>query len=113
MSLSSFVVRFFKYLKWCKKGGYTNLTISEINQQEILKGKKAIVTGGSDGIGMAIAKKFLDLGADVIIAGRDEQKLKIAQQRLNSNHLLSLRWDVSDIANLKDNLHAAVARLGG
>ena len=113
MCISSFITRFFKYLKWCRKGGYTHLSVSEIHQQEFLKGKKAIVTGGSDGIGLSIAQKFLDLGASVIITGRDEQKLQRAKQKLNSEYLTIMRWDISDTANLKENLLVAVEKLGG
>lgn len=63
MKFISFVLRFFKYLKWCKQGGYTQLTLSQIQYPEILKGKKVIITGGSEGIGLAMAKKFVDVGA--------------------------------------------------
>ena len=41
-----------------------------------LDGKVALVTGGSGGIGMAIAKRLLESGCKVIIAGTNEQKLK-------------------------------------
>ena len=52
-----------KYLKY--NGRITNLTISQILYSECLKGKRIIVTGGSDGIGFAMAKKFVEVGADV------------------------------------------------
>lgn len=58
MGINAFVSRFFKYLKFCRAGGYANLSVSWVNYGDMLKGKKAIVTGGSDGIGLAIAKKF-------------------------------------------------------
>lgn len=40
-----------------------------------LKGNKILVTGGTSGIGLALAKKFLELDNDVIISGRDIDKL--------------------------------------
>ena len=35
-----------------------------------LKGKAAVVTGGTKGIGLAIAQEFLDMGADVLVVAR-------------------------------------------
>jgi|WetSurMetagenome_2_1015567.scaffolds.fasta_scaffold93449_2 NAD(P)-dependent dehydrogenase (short-subunit alcohol dehydrogenase family) len=43
---------------------------------ELLMGKVALITGGSGGIGFAIAKKFIDCGCKVIIAGTNEEKLR-------------------------------------
>ena len=40
-----------------------------------LKGATALVTGGSSGIGLAIARKLTEPGARVAITGRDEQRL--------------------------------------
>jgi len=44
--------------------------------------KNAIVTGGSDGIGLAIAEIFAKNGANVILIARSEEKLKSVQQKL-------------------------------
>lgn len=48
----------------------------------ILEGKKAVVTGGSSGIGLASAKLFVREGAKVIITGRDEERLIRAVQEI-------------------------------
>ncbi|WP_192251394.1 SDR family NAD(P)-dependent oxidoreductase [Mesorhizobium caraganae] len=47
-----------------------------------LSGKRALVTGGSDGIGLAISEAFLREGAEVLIVGRDTKKLEAARQKL-------------------------------
>lgn len=47
-----------------------------------LQDKRTLVTGGSDGIGLAIAEAFLREGADVLIIGRDAGKLEAARQKL-------------------------------
>lgn len=47
-----------------------------------LHGKRALVTGGSDGIGLAIAGAFSCEGADVLIVGRDGNKLEAARDML-------------------------------
>lgn len=41
----------------------------------LLSGKRTIITGGGSGIGFAIAKKYYEEGANVVITGRNEEKL--------------------------------------
>lgn len=48
------------------------------------KRKLAIVTGGGSGIGLAIAEKFVQQGIEVIIAGRDSEKLNAASEKLGA-----------------------------
>jgi len=45
-----------------------------------LSGNTVLITGGSDGIGLALAKRFLTMGNKVIICGRQEEKLEDAQR---------------------------------
>jgi citronellol/citronellal dehydrogenase len=64
-------------------------------QADLFKGKIVLVTGGGSGIGFAIAKKFLQLGAQVIISSRKEEKLKAAQEQLTQYG--TCRYVVCDI----------------
>ena len=57
-------------------GHITKLTLSQINYPKILEDKKIIITGGSDGIGLCMAKKCIECGAKVVITGRSIDKLK-------------------------------------
>ena len=50
---------------------------SENSDRWSLKGKKALVTGGTKGIGAAIAEEFLSLGAEVFIVARSEPELNL------------------------------------
>ena len=47
-----------------------------------LKGATALVTGGSSGIGLAIAKALIAAGAKVAITGRDEKRLTAAGREI-------------------------------
>lgn len=52
-----------------------------------LKDKQIVIIGGSSGIGLATATEAIKQGAHVIIAGRSEEKLKVAREVINNNHL--------------------------
>ena len=49
-----------------------------------LAGKKALITGGNSGIGLATARLFISEGAEVAITGRDQQTLDEAVAELGS-----------------------------
>jgi 3-oxoacyl-[acyl-carrier protein] reductase len=63
-----------------------------------LRGATVLVTGGSSGIGRAIAKTLGDAGARVAITGRDEKRLREAAQALNA---VPIRADVSNEADVR------------
>lgn len=64
-------------------------------QQDLFQNKIAVVTGGGSGIGFAIAKKLLQLGASVIITSRKEEKLQHAVAALSQYG--NCRYIVCDI----------------
>ena len=57
--------------------------IVELKQDGLLQGRTALVTGGTSGIGCAIAKAFLKAGATVVITGRSQNKVDAAVQAIN------------------------------
>ena len=61
-----------------------------------IKNSKILVTGGSSGIGKAIAKLAIEKGAEVLITGRDKDKLKSVAYEIGASHLLA------DVAKEKD-----------
>ena len=66
-----------------------------------LKGKKALITGGGSGIGFGIAKIFIEAGCEVLIIGRDEQKLMEAKAALGDNCKYK-SFDVTDLDKIPD-----------
>jgi Tropinone reductase 1 len=65
-----------------------------------LKGKKALVTGGTKGIGLAIVEEFLSLGAEVFLVARNNQEVEnlISTLRSRGSSVDGLAGDVSDPA---------------
>jgi len=101
------------FIKYMKYGGVVYVNISQINYNGILEGKRVLVTGGSSGIGYAIAKKCLEEGARVVITGRDIHKLNAVSKKIGSNNLLALEWDVSDSNLAREKIKEIELVLGG
>jgi 3-oxoacyl-[acyl-carrier protein] reductase len=84
-----------------------------------LTGRRAIVTGGSKGLGKAIAAELLAEGAAVAICSRHVDELEETAAELlaatgpERPQLLALRCDVTDPAQVTDFIAAATAALGG
>lgn len=76
-----------------------------------LNGKVAVITGGSSGIGLATAKRFVDEGAYVFITGRRSSELEKARTFLGKN-VTVVQGDVSNLADL-DRLWEVVKKEKG
>ena len=76
----------------------------------LLDGKTAVITGGTTGIGLATAARFVDEGARVFITGRRQAQLDEALGQLGER-ANGVRGDVGAGADL-DRLYAAVAEAG-
>lgn len=77
-----------------------------------LNNKRALVCGGSKGIGFATAKELAGLGAEIIVLSRSEENLKSAIQEIDAINELENSYivaDVSDTANLKDQVSQVLA----
>ncbi len=79
-----------------------------------LAGKVAVVTGGSKGIGLAIARALVSAGASVVITGRDQAQLDAAAQSLTpSSKVHAFPADVREQEEAAAAIAAAVERFGG
>jgi NAD(P)-dependent dehydrogenase (short-subunit alcohol dehydrogenase family) len=86
----------------------TNL---EEGTMSTLVGKVALVTGGSSGIGLATARRFVNEGAHVFITGRREPELAAAVKEIGRN-VSPVQGDVSNLNDL-DRLFAQIKRERG
>jgi NAD(P)-dependent dehydrogenase (short-subunit alcohol dehydrogenase family) len=76
-----------------------------------LMGKVAVITGGSSGIGLATAKRFVDEGAHVFITGRRKSELDKAVHEIGSN-VTGVQNDVTKPGDI-DKLYAVVKEQKG
>ncbi len=81
-----------------------------------LRGQTALVTGGSRGIGLAIARALVGAGVNVTVTGRSEAHLSEARRSLESAGpaaVEALRADVRHYAQVEHAVAATVARFSG
>ena len=71
-----------------------------MNNRWNLKDKKALVTGGTKGIGKAIVKEFVNLGAEVILVARNKAEFKSLKDELKTDKISFIEADVSTIGDI-------------
>lgn len=71
----------------------------------------AIITGGGSGIGYAIAEKFIAAGIHTVIVGRNEQKLKIAKDKLGEL-CYPVACDLSELASIPGLVEGIIKKMG-
>jgi NADP-dependent 3-hydroxy acid dehydrogenase YdfG len=71
-----------------------------------LDGKIALITGGSEGIGLATAQLFVDEGAHVFITGRRKEALDLAIKQIGKN-VKAIQGDASNLSDL-DNVYKII-----
>lgn len=107
------ISRSIKFLRevW-RKGGVYKISINNVNDNNKLSSKVVLITGGSAGIGYAIAQKLIASGATVVITGRNQSTLDIALKKIDSKRLYSMVWDINDISNIDKYLEQIKNMLG-
>lgn len=79
-----------------------------------LAGKVAVITGSTRGLGLGIARLYLQAGAKVVISSRSTEAVAAALKQLDSPHAVGLAGDVSryeDVLALKEKALASFGRL--
>jgi glucose 1-dehydrogenase len=81
---------------------------------ELLKGKVAVITGSSRGLGLAIAQTYTRAGAKVVIASRTQRSIDSALEMLRSNgaQVTGMACDVADIVQVEALANHAIQTFG-
>jgi len=79
----------------------------------LLQGKRALITGGTTGLGLAMARRFLAEGAQVVITGRDLALGGQAEQALGPVAPRFTAADAADPEAVAASVRAAAGHLGG
>lgn len=109
--------RLKRALNYIQKGVPTRVTtvnVAQIQYGGILEGEKILITGGSKGLGFAIAKRALEEKAKVCITGRSMETLERAKGQLpGGKNLFLFEHDVRDLASHEKLIQDARVAMGG
>ena len=111
---------FKRSIRWILGGvpiKHVTAQVTTLAQNELLMGRNALITGGSSGIGKEIAKAFINSGANVVITGRDKNKLdstckEIEETTGKNGRIHSIIMDNSDINSFDETLKSIVTKIG-
>ena len=89
-----------------------NITIEQVKDGSLLKGKNILIVGGSSGIGFAIAKRCQEEGANVIISSSNSEKLNEATKKIKGN-CFGITFDISKVKSINTFLDECTSKFGG
>lgn len=112
MGMKQYLRRVARYIFKGIPTYYINVEVKESIPNHQLEGKNIMVTGGGSGLGYYIAKRCIAEGANVLITGRNEEKLIKASEELGENCLWQT-FDVSNVAELDEFLQRVERQFRG
>lgn len=116
MRIKSYIKKCRKFIndfrKFRRHGGVTYVNVAFSNPNERFVGKKVFISGGSEGLGRAMAEAYLKEGAEVLVTGRSKEKLDKFSKELNNPMLHAMIWDATDFDSYTEKFNGAVNALG-
>lgn len=107
MSIKNMIKRNLRYM--LNDSSVKNITanIAVLAPNELLKGRTAIVTGGTSGIGFEIARAFINAGADVVVTSRNAEKSETAcklikEATISSGEMYGIELDNTKVSNFSE-----------
>lgn len=113
MGYKRIIRKIAKFILASQPDAFVQVNVGQIQAGNILQGKKIVITGGGSGLGFAMTKKFISEGAEVVISGRNVDKLKSAAEKIGTSNCKTVVTDVCDVAHSMDFLKKAKDLLGG
>ena len=102
MALKKYILRGISYVLHGVPEMHVKANISMLAPNVLLDGRTALITGGTSGIGYGIAEAFLNAGANVIITGRDQERVSKSVRELgHKGRVYGIVMDNTDIAHLE------------
>lgn len=113
MSVKSYIKRAVRYILKGIPEQKVYPQVSILAPNEYLKGRSALITGGTSGIGFEIAKAFINAGAEVVITGRNIDRVKkaclqINEQVVNKNSVYGIEMDNTDVSLFSSKIQEAI-----
>ena len=119
MSLREYLRRGIRYVISGVPQKNVTANICSITQNELLKNRTALVTGGTSGIGLEITKAFLRSGASVVFTGRNEEKINkifdivVTDEPSFNDRLHGILMDNTDVSSFEPKISQVLPLIGG